>query len=189
MPYFTTAFLIFSDYLECTSQNTIQQIIAFCSVLEWMVTLSGPSDTEVQMNGSKMPVCRNQQEAGIKARQPTWLAHIKRVKTNTDIILRINTTAQRPSIIHWKKNPHHRISLQSSCVSRTQTRLTYSSSPYFPSWKGDRTKQKPLLLENFKHLALFGLSSGNGSQLRSTPNAVAAGLARPGRKAFLPGHT
>lgn len=40
-------------------------------------------------------------------------------------------------------------------------------------------------LENFRHLALFGLSSGNGSRLQSTPSTAAG---RPGREAFLPGH-
>lgn len=71
-----------------------------------------------------------------------------------------------------------------SCLFRAQTRLCWF---HFPPWRGLRTNKSSFLLEYFKHLALFGLSSGKGWQLQSTPCSTAlAAAAAPGWETFLP---
>lgn len=65
-----------------------------------------------------------------------------------------------------------------SCLFGAQTRLCWF---HFPPWRGLRTNKSSFLLEYFKHLALFGLSSGKGWQLQSTPcSAAPAAAAAPG---------
>lgn len=71
-----------------------------------------------------------------------------------------------------------------SCLFGAQTRLCWF---HFPPWRGLRTNKSSFLLEYFKHLALFGLSSGKGWQLQSTPcSAAPAAAAAPGWETFLP---
>lgn len=134
-----------------------------------------------------LTVSRHLQQERIKDRRPAWLAQIKRVETNTDIILWISTAVPTGhEFSSWAENPHHGFASRVPAFVEHKQGWRIFSSAYLPLWKRTRTKQNPLLLENFKHLALFGLSSGNGSQRQSTPSDVAAG--RPGREAFLPGH-
>ena len=76
-----------------------------------------------------------------------------------------------------KKKQHHRISLKSSCLREHKQGWRISLHPIFHPGK-ERGQNRTLYFWRISNIwLLFGLSSGNGLQLKSTPSTAAAGLA------------